>query len=181
MKKYIGIVLAGMSVFCLVGCEVRISDATQSSFKKESVVNESTQQRLSSQIPAPTLQTSLERKNLVRRANWVNRENAQSYIYLISYGKVIKYFNVDGKVSSLNSYLTAMERVEKLDRGGVDYAPTFVVLEAPDLDGSYGKNPDGIFFWTTEGAYVEWKGEYLWSSQPLFLDPTEPQLYKEVK
>lgn len=166
-----------VTIASTVGCDAE----KPSSFKQESAMNESTQQRLIKQIPAPTLQTSLERKNLVRRAQWVNRENAISYIYLISYGRVMKYFTVEGKVSSLNSYLTAMERVERFGSSMESSSTQYIALEAPDLDGSYGKNPDGIFFFTTEGGYVEWKGEYMWSSEPLFLDPKQPEMIQTVK
>ena len=41
-------------------------------------------------------------------------------------------------------------------------------------------NTDGIFFFTTEGAYVEWKGDYMMSDQPLKLTTT-PELVREIK
>jgi hypothetical protein len=66
-----------------------------------------------------------------------------------------------------------------MSSGGYTYMPCYPV-EAPDLDGTYGENVDGIFFFTTEGAYVEWKGEYLMSDQPLKLT-TQPELFREVK
>lgn len=142
----------------------------------EMAQNESNQQRLIKAIPAPNLQTSLERKNLVRRLERINKEEMVSYVYLVSYGKVMAYHAIRGKVSSLNSYLTAMERLEKVSAGG---GTQVVTLEAPDQDGSYGKNADGVFFFTTDGTYVEWKGEYLWSDQPLKLSQP-PELIQVV-
>jgi hypothetical protein len=53
------------------------------------------------------------------------------------------------------------------------------VVNAPDLDGTYGENVEGIFFFTTEGAYVEWKGEYMMSDQPLKLS-TPPELVRQI-
>lgn len=38
---------------------------------------------------------------------------------------------------------------------------------------------DGIFFFTTEGAYVEWAGEYMVSDFPLKLS-TPPAMVKQI-
>jgi hypothetical protein len=35
-----------------------------------------------------------------------------------------------------------------------------------DVDGSYGENDNGIFFFTIDGKYVEWTGTYLYSDIP---------------
>jgi len=142
------------------GCE-----SAPTSAQIEMAQNETTQQRMIKNVPAPVLKTSLERKNLTKRLERINQEEMISYIYLVSYGKVMAYYTIRGKVSSLNSYLTAMERIERCPSGNGNTEN--VVLQAPDLDGSYGENPQGIFFFTTEGVYVEWKGEYLWADQPL--------------
>jgi len=37
------------------------------------------------------------------------------------------------------------------------------VVNAPGDDGSYGANEDGIFFFTTEGAYVTTNLDYLFA------------------
>lgn len=136
---------------------------------------ERNQQRLIKAIPAPQLGTSLERKNLVRRLERLNTENLVSYIYLVSQtGKVMAFYPVDGKVTSLNAYLSADYVNETLGSGGSMEIPL------PDHDGAYGKNADGVFFFTTEGVYVEWFGDYLWSDQPLKLTQ-QPELIYEVK
>ncbi len=153
------------------GCDGKVTSA-----QIEMKQNEDNQMRLIKAIPAPSLKTSLERKNLVRRLERINQEEMVSYVYLISYGKVMAYYVIRGKVSSLNSYLTAMESIEKVSSSG-SWQP--VTLEAPDQDGSYGKNADGVFFFTTQGVYVEWKGEYLWSDQPLKITQP-PELFMDV-
>lgn len=175
MKRigYLCVIIA--TTLFIVGCD---QDAKSTSAQIEMQQNEENQQRLIKAIPAPKLQTSLERKNLVRRLERINREEMVSYVYLISYGKVISYFPIRGKVSSLNSYLTAMERVERFG-SSANNSIQYVPLEAPDQDGSYGKNADGVFFFTTEGVYVEWKGEYLWSDQPLKISQP-PELIQMV-
>ena len=42
--------------------------------------------------------------------------------------------------------------------------------ELADIDGSYGENDNGIFFFTPDGKYVEWTGEYLFSDIPFEVD-----------
>jgi prepilin-type N-terminal cleavage/methylation domain-containing protein len=143
---------------------------------------------LAKAIPVPQLQTSSERKNVAKRAEIFNNEEKISYIYLVSYGKVMAFYTVQGKVSSLRSYMTPVEQI--VDRYGnpctsgkeddrCSSTETFVI-SAPDIDGTYGENVEGIFFFTTEGAYVEWKGEYMMSDQPLKLT-TQPELVREIQ
>lgn len=128
--------------------------------------------------PTPTdLDYSLERYNLIRRAYWVNgqREKAMTltcgitkplgYIVLFSSsGAVVQKFVVDGKVSSLNSYLTPNMKQEYIREGGIKET------ELPDIDGSYGENVDGIFFFTITGNYIEWTGDFLYSDIPFSID-----------
>lgn len=131
--------------------------------------------------PTPTdINYSLERYNLIRRAYWVNgqREKANAlpcsvekplgYIVLITEsGAVLGNFVVDGKVSSLNSYLTPdSEYYDK--NGGSSTIHTNEWLA--DVDGSYGTNDNGIFFFTPDGKYIEWTGTYLYSDIPFVVD-----------
>lgn len=112
---------------------------------------------------------SLERYNLIRRAYWVNgqREKALAlpcsiekplgYVILITdNGAILGNFVVDGKVSSLNSFLTPDTTYP--NSPGADWLA--------DVDGSYGENDAGIFFFTPDGKYIEWTGTYLYSDIP---------------
>lgn len=132
-------------------------------------------------VPIPQLSTSLERENVAKRAQIFNTPDKISYIYLINYGKVMAFYTVQGKVSSLRSYMVP---TEKLVRGSGNPCngneSNCYVVGAPDIDGTYGENVSGIFFFTTEGAYVEWKGDYMMSDQPLKLS-TQPELIREIK
>lgn len=144
-------------------------------------------QTVATNVPIPKLTTSSERKNVAKRAELFNNEDKISYIYLVSYGKVMAFYTVKGKVSSLRSYMSPTEKL--IDGNGdncrnnwvtnAGYTPCYTV-SAPDIDGTYGENVEGIFFFTTEGAYVEWKGEYMMSDQPLKLT-TQPELIREIK
>lgn len=125
--------------------------------------------------PTPTdLEYSLERYNLIRRAYWVNGqvekarnlpcavEKPLSYVVLIAEGVgVVGQYVVDGKVTSLNSFLTPdSER----------YATSSYADWLPDVDGSFGNNVDGCFFFTADGNYYEWNGKYLYSDVPFILE-----------
>lgn len=144
----------------------------------EQRLQEGNQQRLLANQPPVTISWSAERDNLNRRMERINDQNMEGWIYLVSHGTVLAFYPVDGKVSSLNSYLTAAEQIVDADQGRLTgFNP--ILVEMPDLDGAYGKNSDGIFFFTTDGVYVEWFGEYLWSDQPLAL-AVQPLLVREI-
>ena len=135
---------------------------------------------LQSNQPTPTdINYSLERYNLIRRTYWVNgqREKANSLIseiekplgYIVLFtesGGVVGSFVVDGKVSSLNSFLTPDSEYYE-----VHYASSSGTNKwLADVDGSYGENDIGIFFFTPDGKYIEWTGTYLYSDIPFEVD-----------
>lgn len=165
MKKLILIMMSVIAILCLVGCEVGGSTADVQ--KTQQLAN-----KIQANQPTPTdLDYSLERYNLVKRAYWVNgqREKAMAlpceierplgYIVLFTEsGAVVGSFVVDGKVSSLNSYLTP--DTEYYESGNA------YNRWLPDVDGSYGENDSGIFFFTPDGKYIEWTGIYLYSDIP---------------
>ena len=111
MKK---ILILGISLLILTGCE-----ETGSSSDVSNTLDVGS--KLSENQPTPTdIDYSLERYNLIKRAYWVNgmRDNANAlpspiadmplgYVILITEsGDILGSFVVDGKVTSLNSYLT---------------------------------------------------------------------------
>lgn len=146
------------------GCDVKVQKPT---YVTEQRTTEANQARLVGAIPPPVLETSLERKNLVERLSRINKENMTGCIYLISYGNVIAFYPVRGKVTSLNSYLSGETQLIKDPYAPMDGSQS-ASIEMPDYDGAYGKNADGVFFFTADSnAYVEWNGEYLWSDQCL--------------
>ena len=149
-------------------------------FIKEQAQTEVNQRKLDVAQPAPTLENSTERQNLIARLKLFNNPNKASYIYLLSYGKVMAFFTIKGKVSSVNSLLTTPTQLIYGNGAGCDQYCNNV--PSPDLDGTYGSNgPEGsVFFFTTDGAYVEWHGDYMMSDQPLKLS-TQPELVREIK
>ena len=130
--------------------------------------------------PTPTdIDYSLERYNLIRRAYWVNgqREKALSlpcpvekplgYVVLMLEGVgVVGNYVIDGKVSSLNSFLTPDSEYYEYSAGETSKKNNWLA----DVDGSYGENDNGIFFFTTDGKYIEWTGTYIYSDIPYIVD-----------
>jgi len=175
-------ILPGTSYACgfFSSCSVD-TNATQT-FTKEAAITEQNQRKLSQNQPLPTFETSLERTNLINRLKQWNDKDKVSYVYLLQFGKVMSFYTVKGKVSSMNSLVT--NPVQSIDWNGdqcsqhIDH--TCYQVPSPDLDGSYGDNPSGIFFWTTDGAYVEWSGDYMLSDQPLKLT-TPAELVRDVQ
>lgn len=151
------------------------------SFGEESIKLREQQQKLLTAVPVPLLETSQERLNISKRLQIFNDENKVSYIYLTSYGRVMAFYAVKGKVSSVNSYMTPMEQLVNNKGNPCSWSSdTCYTVEAPDNDGSYGTNGEAIFFFTTDGTYVEWNGEYMLADQPLKLT-TQPELIRQVR
>ncbi len=215
MKKKI-LLIMGLVILCvvLVGC----SDlkATTANGSKNGAKNDVTTQKaiadvLAANQPTPTdIDYSLERYNLIRRTYWVNgqREKANmlvcpiekplGYIVLFAGNAVVGRFVVDGKVSSLNSYLTPDSEYYELVvvDGKVSSLNSYLTPDSEyyelayggtgvyknkwlaDVDGTYGENDSGIFFFTPDGKYVEWTGEYLYSDIPFQVE--NPTVQYEV-
>jgi hypothetical protein len=110
---------------------------------------------------------------------------------LLSNGVIVANYPLNGKVTSLNAYLTGDQQIIADPNGpagdhvlGNAYKPGSLLVESPDVDGTYGKNDDGIFFFTADtDSYVEWHGDYLFTDsclrvaqQPLLVraDPATP-------
>ncbi len=153
----------------IAGCLEPSPSKPVSSYETSAMANESAVRDLISEDKLPQITRSLERENIKRRIEFINQPDRIGYVYLLSeYGQLIREVQVLGKVSSLNSYLTPMEEVHLIEHDtGEFYGETPVVVSSPDLDGTYGENADGIFWFTPDGVYQEWSGLYLYSSERL--------------
>lgn len=184
MKRFIVLVLSlTLIVTCFVGCDEIEASSYGTSADKSATIDIANE--LSHNQPTPTdINYSLERYNLIRRAYWVNgqREKANALVceiekplgYIVLFGEsgtVISSFVVDGKVSSLNSYLSPdseyYEQEYWSDGDSADGNPNEWLA---DVDGSYGENDNGIFFFTPDGKYIEWTGIYLYSDIPFIVE-----------
>jgi hypothetical protein len=183
MKKILIVILSLVLMISLVGCEEVTPTSQTSSFEEASRVNEENASNIIKNDTLPQVTKSLERENIKRRIEFINQPDRIGYLYLLSdNGQLIREVQVIGKVSSLNSYLTPMEDVQWFR--GVDVGESWgdipIITSAPDLDGTYGSNADGIFFFTPDGVYQEWNGQYFYSSERMSFT-TKPLLIEEIK
>ena len=178
MKKILVFVMVIMMMAtCLTAC----TKNTTSGARQDVLDQKEASDKLQSNQQTPTdIDYSLERYNLIRRTYWVNgqREKANTlpceiekplgYIVLFTEsGAVVGSFIVDGKVSSLNSFLTPDSEYYEVVTGATN---TKYNNWLADVDGSYGENDNGIFFFTPDGKYIEWTGTYLYSDIPMVVD-----------
>ena len=185
MKKFIGTIIIVIMVFSMIvsltSCDVENDYNTQTGSREDVKATMNAANTIQNNQPTPTdISYSLERYNLIRRAYWVNgqREKANTipcevdkplgYIVLFTEsGAVVGNFIVDGKVSSLNSFLTPDSEYYEFDLEGTSGRSNKWLA---DVDGSYGENDNGIFFFTPDGKYIEWTGTYLYSDIPFEVD-----------
>ena len=186
MRK--GIIIIAFVVFALIiiimftGCQINPDNTTATGSRADTANTiEAANTIQGNQLTPTDIEYSLERYNLIRRAYWVNgeREKANTliceiekplgYIVLFAGNATVGSFIVDGKVSSLNSYLTPDSEYYETAATGEAYS---IIRNRwlADVDGTYGTNDNGIFFFTPDGKYIEWTGEYLYSDIPFIVD-----------
>jgi hypothetical protein len=119
--------------------------------------------RLQRSIPAYEPRDSAERRNLNERLKRWENPNKIGYIALVALdGTLVWYGTIKGKPSSLNSHVTNDQDRECSGTDGTGCT----TRPSPDLDGSWGDNPQGVFFFDTAGIYHEWSGTYFLSDAP---------------
>ena len=168
------LLLIAIAVFAFAACTDDIERGESQQIEQS--ISEVRQQQLIQKhpVPASTSDYSQERVNLSRKAETWNQPGKTGFISLLSFGKVIGTFPVDGKVSSVNSALTTPDAVIQECRGG---GCALLSVESPQEDGSYGTNGDAVFWYTPEGAYMEWNGEYFLSDFPMFIQDVPTIVY----
>ena len=160
--KYLAILAMAGAALVLAGCNMDPTSAGAVTRKAA----EANQKSLLTSSPVPVLSRSEERENLIKRANRLNQGNMVGCVSVFTPNGVLLYQGVvDGKVSSLNSYLLPGDTVVvpgTMDGGGT-------TIEAPDIDGAYGSNADGVFFFNADSdAYIEASNvSYIYTDQCL--------------
>jgi len=159
MKKFLIVLLA---IF-LFGCDLE----TEGKRANREAQNASMQAQVAAQasISVPDISYFQERRTIAKWAKHWDRPSAACYVYLISFGNIIGYYISDGKPASNRSYITPVEQIYRSSGGSFQFT-----MEAPDIDGCYGDNNQGIRFFTASGIAVEWGGDgasYLYSDAPL--------------
>jgi len=166
MKRII--IVALLLLIIVVGCSNRDTTVMQ----KEYEMNTRQIEKFQETQPIPKIEFSNTRDAVIKRIERWSDPNKISYIYLVSFGRVMAFYPVKGSVESKRSYLSSVWKVYSAHS-----VP--IAIDAPDIDGTYGDNADSIFFFTIDGVYVEWHGDYMWVDQPLKLT-TQPELVYTV-
>lgn len=162
MRKYVFVILS--ICLCVAGCGKSYTIDGDATVLKEGKLTEDNHARLVKNQPPPQFEHSLERENLIKKLKVMNSQNRVFYIYCLGMnGNVVYHGMVKGKVSSLNSLLTTHEQLVRVSEAG-----SFKIhkLPSPDLDGSYGANPSGVFWFDPADKYHEWTGTYYLSETP---------------
>lgn len=135
-------------IFGVNGCDTARSIATDT---------QETMMRIATQVvPIPIVSYFQERRTIAKWTSRWDKPSVVTYVYLVSFGKVLGYYVADGKPASTRSYLMPEEK-------GSSNGYT---LSTPDIDGTWGDNNPGIRFFTAQGVAVEWAGDgasYLYS------------------
>jgi len=110
-------------------------------------------------VPIPVVSYFQEKRTIAKWAERWDKPSVATYVYLVSFGKILGYYVADGKPASTRSYIMPEEAL-------AGFSSDSSVLSQPDIDGTYGDNNPGIRFFTAEGVAVEWAGDgasYLYS------------------
>jgi hypothetical protein len=163
MKRILLIVAAGLALFFTLSAE----SCSEPSARDQAVAKQANLATVAiNSTPIPNINYFPERRTIAKWAEAWDKPSIPTYVYLISFGKVIGYYVCNGKPASTRSYLTPEENVASYYSGNP-------VVDAPDIDGTYGDNNPGIRFFTSSGVAVEWAGDgasYIYSNAILPLD-----------
>ncbi|MGZ8887941.1 MAG: hypothetical protein ACXW1D_00115 [Halobacteriota archaeon] len=153
MKKLITkIMMAAVLAVGVMGCEDKAPSAkSQQSQKAAEAAN------------SINFAENAEIENIKRRLELTSNPGALGFILLMNEsGQPIMYTTVKGKVTSGGKRLTEPDRANSWGAGTNN-----VVRQAPSDEGTYGSSDPYIYFWTSNGQYVQHNGKYLYSDKPL--------------
>ncbi len=162
MKKILFVMLTTLVLFMAL-----TSESCESSARDQATTAQAeAATRAIDSIPIPVVSYFQERRTIAKWAQAWDKPNIPTYVYLFAFDKCIGYYVADGKPASTRSYIMPEQKIETQYSGSP-------VVDAPDIDGTYGDNNPGIRFFTASGIPVEWGGSgasYLYSAVPLPLD-----------
>lgn len=169
-------------VFALVACVVLFASCDiepPRASEQAQIAQAQMAEQAATAVPIPTVSYFQEKRTIAKWAERWDKPSVPTYVYLVSFGKIIGYYVADGKPASTRSYLMPEEAYQKMTYGDNRASYNWNVTQAPDIDGTYGENNPGIRFFTAEGVAVEWAGDgasYLYSDAPIDFGYFVPRL-----
>jgi hypothetical protein len=113
--------------------------------------------------------------NIKKRLELTSDPGLTGFILLLNEaGQPIMYAGVKGKITSGGKRLTMPVQQHRVSNSG--YSGT-AIGPAPSDEGTWGESASYVFFWTTDGQYIQWSGHYLYSDKPFRLS-VEPLVVK---
>jgi len=111
-----------------------------------------------------------EIENIKARLQLTSDPGLTGFVLLMNEaGQPIMYTGVKGKITSGSKRLTKPFSIKDYGRGSYAY----MQAPAPSDEGTWGSSSEYVYFWTTNGQYVQWNGKYLYSDKP-FRTKVEP-------
>ncbi|GEM_PF-2864051 len=118
---------------------------------------------------------SVERDNINTRLKLFDDPNHILWIYCLSdTGNVVLSSPLVGKVTSSGKRLEPREASGRVGGDGHNYGyvgkEKYHTNEILGVDGTYGSSDSYVYWFTPEGQYLQWNGNYLLSSVPFKLE-----------
>ena len=158
-------ILWGLVMCLIIGLTTSCEAPVQNAMDKNMEAKDASLETIVTKVPTPVVKTAQERKLVAKRVERFDVENKLGYVYIFVAGNStpMGYYTCIGKVASLNSYLVPQQKiVDRYQGKSFDQANQTVwrsmnptLVEDADLDGTYGSNIEGVFFFTDNDTYVE--------------------------
>lgn len=113
---------------------------------------------------AVTLDNSLGIQNQKERLKREEDPNAIRYVYLMSFGDIVGYYVIKGKVSPAGTQLAPEQEII------CRYTDSCQAVDSAKDDGTYGASDAGSFFFTADGVLIETSLDYIQSDSPIAID-----------
>lgn len=165
--KRIGVGLAllvGLAILLTACGNQSNSPVKDQGIKLQQAVSDGAIGRINQTEPPPVLTDSSDAHNQRIFYTEQSDPNKVEYLELLSYtGQPIAHFTIKGQVSSMNTQETSPTQAYCVS-GEKEKACTTV--DQPDPNGVYVGADQAHFAITTNGALIEWEGNFITSDQP---------------
>lgn len=103
----------------------------------------------------PELSDSLDWENARMRYEFLNQADRIGWLYVFTAEGILWLETpVIGKLTATDTYITPMEEIKR-SRASSDDPWTYFTVEMSDIDGTFGVNADGVFWFDPTGTYNE--------------------------